>query len=64
MWKQNNLFGEQLELPSKQELSELCCESCYTAAEPECDCKCHGAYHGLGNLNKQTHKAQTGGEHA
>ncbi len=54
MWKQINIFGEKLEIPTqKKEFSEICCESCYTAKEEKCDCKCHGAFHGLGNLNKE-----------
>ena len=59
MWKQSNLFGENLELPSKQELSDLCCESCYTAKEKVCVCKCHGAYHGLANLNGRSEHEET-----
>jgi hypothetical protein len=52
MWNQKTLFNKVLDLPkSKAELDAVCCESCYTATEPECDCRCHGAYHGLGNLN-------------
>ena len=51
MWNQTSIFGEKLEFPTKEELKDACCESCYTAKEPECDCKCHGAFHGLGNLN-------------
>lgn len=54
MWNQTNIFGEKLENPkTKQELDAVCCESCYTATEPECNCRCHGAFHGLGNLNKR-----------
>jgi hypothetical protein len=51
MWNQKNLFGETLEIPAH--LKDVCCESCYTAQEEKCVCQCHGAYHGLGNLNKQ-----------
>jgi hypothetical protein len=59
MWKQNNLFGEQL--PMNEETPDLppehiCTETCYTATEEKCTCRCGGAYHGLGNLNK--HKEQ------
>jgi hypothetical protein len=65
MWNQKTLFNQVLDLPkSKAELDAVCCESCYLAAEPECVCKCHGAFHGLGNLNKREEKAQVGGEHA
>jgi len=53
VWNQINIFGEKLEVPSDEKLKEVCCEACYTATEPECTCKCHGAYHGLGNLNNQ-----------
>jgi hypothetical protein len=56
MWNQTNLFGEKLNVPGKEELSEVCCESCYMAKEEVCVCKCHGAFHGLGNLNKQKEK--------
>ena len=49
MWNQTNLFGKVLEIPV--ELKTVCCEVCYNAAEEKCDCKCHGAYHGLGRLN-------------
>jgi hypothetical protein len=49
---QKDLFGEVLELPkSKQELDAVCCESCFTASEQKCICKCKGKWHGLGNLN-------------
>ena len=56
MWKQNNLFGEQL--PMNKENPELppehaCTETCYTATEEKCTCRCGGAYHGLGNHNKR-----------
>ena len=50
MWNQTNLLGQELKIPSK--ITEVCCESCYTAKEEKCTCQCHGAYHGLGNLNK------------
>lgn len=36
---------------TKNELNKVCCEACYNAIGPDCDCRCHGAYHGLGNLN-------------
>jgi hypothetical protein len=50
---QKTLFGTTLENPqTKEELSEVCCEACYNAKEPECTCQCHGAFHGLGNRNK------------
>ncbi len=52
MWNQTNLDGKILELPT--ELQSVCCEICYNATEEKCDCKCHGAFHGLGNLNKKT----------
>lgn len=52
MWNQKDLFGEILELPKTQEeLNDVCCEACYTAQEQKCVCRCHGAYHGLGNHN-------------
>ncbi|MGD0645276.1 MAG: hypothetical protein ABSA75_10265 [Candidatus Bathyarchaeia archaeon] len=51
MWNQTNLDGKILELPT--ELQTVCCAECYNAQEPECNCRCHGAYHGLGNLNKK-----------
>ena len=46
------MFGEILKVPKEKELSQVCCESCYIAQEVVCVCKCHGAYHGLGHLNK------------
>jgi hypothetical protein len=58
MWKQSTIFGEKLDLPSKEELEELCCESCYTAKEKTCVCKCHGAYHGLGRLNERSQQGK------
>jgi len=54
MWNQTNIFGEKLPIPTEEDLKEICCESCYTAKEEECTCKCHGAYHGLGNLNHKS----------
>jgi hypothetical protein len=54
MFAQKTLFNQVLKLPkTKKELDAVCCESCYTASEPKCDCRCRGAFHGLGNLNKQ-----------
>lgn len=54
MIKQNNLFNEPLDLPqNKKELKDVCCEACYYAEGPDCDCQCHGAYHGLGRVNKR-----------
>lgn len=55
MWKQKNLFGKTLELPTEKDLPKICCESCYNALEEKCTCKCGGAYHGLGRLNKRAH---------
>jgi len=67
MWKQSNLFGEQLpmnknnpDLPPEH----ICTETCYDALGDKCTCRCGGAYHGLGNLNKREEKAQVGGEKA
>jgi hypothetical protein len=58
MMNQKTLFGKVLENPqTKEELKKVCCESCYTATEPECNCQCHGAFHGLGNHNKKTVEA-------
>ena len=51
MWNQKDLFGQELAIPER--LSEVCCESCYTAKEEKCVCQCHGAYHGLGTINKR-----------
>lgn len=54
MFKQSNLFGDKLPLPKgPKELREVCCESCFNATEEKCDCRCKGAYHGLGRLNKR-----------
>ena len=65
MWNQKTLFNQVLELPkSKTELDAVCCESCYSATEPECTCRCHGAFHGLARLNSRAEKAQAGGEKA
>jgi hypothetical protein len=50
MWNQINLFGEKLNIP--EDLKDVCCEACYNAKEEKCVCRCHGAYHGLGSLNK------------
>ncbi len=53
MMHQKDLFGDELPLPkTKEELNDVCCESCYTAQEKVCTCRCHGAYHGLGNGEK------------
>jgi len=65
MWKQTTIFGKKLDLPTKEELRDLCCESCYNAEEETCVCKCHGAYHGLGRLNQlqvQKQRQKKGGE--
>ena len=53
MWAQTCVFGEKLEVPTKEDLKNVCCEACYNATEPKCQCQCHGAFHGLGNLNKK-----------
>lgn len=53
-WRQSTVFGVKLEIPEKRDLDKVCCASCYYAEEPVCNCKCHGAYHGLGRLNKRT----------
>jgi hypothetical protein len=54
MFAQKTLFNKVLELPkTKAELDQVCCSSCFYAKDPECDCQCHGAFHGLGNLNKR-----------
>jgi hypothetical protein len=66
MWRQKNLLGDKLELkPGKNPLEGLCTESCYMAEEEKCTCRCHGAYHGLGRLNKRRHNGdeEEGGEH-
>jgi hypothetical protein len=55
LWRQSTVFGEKLPLkadPTKP--PEGCCESCFMATEKVCRCACHGAYHGLGRLNKRT----------
>ena len=52
MWNQINLYGEELKIPEK--IQEVCCVACYTAKEEKCTCQCHGAFHGLGNLNNTT----------
>jgi hypothetical protein len=60
MWKQSNLFGENLELKKGDNpLEDLCCESCYNAEEETCVCRCHGAFHGLGRLNSRSEKEET-----
>jgi len=59
MWKQKDLFGEKLNLPTKKDLDKLCSENCYYALEEKCTCKCGGAYHGLGRLNKREEEAKT-----
>jgi hypothetical protein len=67
MWKQNNLFGQQLpmnEQNPEQPPEGVCCESCYMAEEQKCVCQCGGSYHGLGRLNSREEKAQAGGEKA
>ena len=51
MWNQTDIFGNELKIPEK--IGEVCCESCYTAQDEVCTCRCHGAFHGLGNLNKK-----------
>lgn len=56
-WKQSSLTGQKLELPTQKDLNTVCCESCYNALEETCTCKCHGAYHGLGRLNKREQDA-------
>jgi len=57
MINQKTLFEKTLENPqTKEALNKVCCESCYTAKEEKCDCKCHGAFHGLGNHNKNERK--------
>ena len=57
MITQANLFGEKLPLPKTvDEIKNVCCSSCFYAKDPECDCQCHGAYHGLGNLAKRNQK--------
>ena len=55
MWNQINLFGQRLELNRKSDnpLEGICCEPCFNATEEKCNCRCHGAYHGLGRLNKR-----------
>jgi hypothetical protein len=58
VWNQTTIFGEKLDLPTKEELEVLCCESCYTAKEKTCTCKCRGAYHGLGRLNSREEKEE------
>jgi hypothetical protein len=55
MIEQKDLFGDSLRKPhaikDKEQLKILCCEPCYFAKEKDCNCKCHGAYHGLGRYN-------------
>lgn len=66
MWKKNNLFGQQLPMNKddpEQPPEHVCTETCYTASEEKCTCRCGSAYHGLGSLNKQhKEKTQVGGE--
>jgi len=55
--KQTNLFGKVLtpKIGSGKEDYE-CCEACYTAKEKVCVCRCHGAFHGLGNPQSKRKK--------
>ena len=32
----------------------LCVESCYTATEEKCTCRCNGAYHGKAHAKDET----------
>jgi hypothetical protein len=61
MWNQKTLFNKVLDLPkNKQDLDEVCYESCYTATENKCKCKCNGVFHGLGNLNRAKQDGKEG----
>jgi len=60
LWHQATVFGAKLEVPEEKELEKVCCVSCYYAENPECDCKCHGAFHGLGRLNKRNKEKPEG----
>ena len=53
LWHQSIVFGAKLEIPEKTDLDKVCCASYYYAEDPECHCKCHGAFHDLGRLNKR-----------
>ena len=59
LWQQSTIFGEKLpmnELDPERPPEGACTERCYDAEEEKCTCRCGGAYHGLGRLNKRTKK--------
>lgn len=60
LWQQTTIFGEKLPLNEsdpERPPEGVCVESCYMAKEEKCSCRCNGAYHGLGKLNKRTKKS-------
>lgn len=57
---QANLEGKPIKPADPEEpwKSLGCCEACYNAEGERCKCRCGGAFHGLGRVNKHNGDAK------